>query len=363
RTAAFVGTQARGFVGAHRGFGRGFEVYRHEPHPPAPLEGLVGRMLHRIVLARLRHGVGAASGQVDAAARWLRAHADEPFLLFVHLYDVHSKSSGLPYDAPTPFRERTCPDLPASFDGCAAGRCASSRLHAAQEGEAPPPAADELAHVRCLYDAGVAYADAETGRLLDVLEAAGAAGRTLVVVTSDHGEAFLEHGHLLHTHLHEEVARIPLLVRGPGVRPGTRVATPVRLADVAPTVLALAGLPAPEGMDGPGLETALREGREPAPRAVHARGREALLRLGRFKLLAPRSPEARPAALYDLARDPGERENLLTDAPAAVRRRLEGALARLEAATSDADAPGAAQGVALSAADRRRLRALGYVVD
>jgi arylsulfatase A-like enzyme len=137
-----------------------------------------------------------------------------------------------------------------------------------------------------------------------------------------------------------------------------RVTTPVGLTDVAPTLLDLAGLAVPEGPSGRSLAPAILEGREPPQRPVHALGREAALRVGRFKLLRPRSPEARPPALYDLEADPAERDNLL-ETRDAVRRRLEAELARLEAA-----ADGAAAGrLELSADDRSRLRALGYVVD
>jgi arylsulfatase A-like enzyme len=108
----------------------------------------------------------------------------------------------------------------------------------------------DLEHLLALYDGEIRYTDDEMGRVLDHLSARGALANTLVVVTSDHGEEFLEHGSWEHQKtLYGEVIRVPLVVRGPGV-PARREPAPVSLLDVAPTVLAWAGLPAPASFQG-----------------------------------------------------------------------------------------------------------------
>jgi len=99
----------------------------------------------------------------------------------------------------------------------------------------------------------VRYADDQLAAFLEDLEALGVGDRTLVIVTADHGEAFGEHGYFEHTRdSHDETTRVPLVMRLPGAIPaGRRIAEPVSLADIVPTVLDLVGqppLPATDGM-------------------------------------------------------------------------------------------------------------------
>jgi arylsulfatase A-like enzyme len=100
--------------------------------------------------------------------------------------------------------------------------------------------------------------------LLEGLAALGVADRTLVVVTSDHGEQFGEHGGSEHTYdLHDEVAHVPLIMHLPGAIPvGLRIAEPVSVADIVPTVVDLLGLPPVHGVDGLSLLPLLASGAE-----------------------------------------------------------------------------------------------------
>ena len=153
-----------------------------------------------------------AAEVAERAIRFLDAVGEQPFFLFLHFYDPH-----WPY-APAGVAERSTERPP---------------------GDAPP---SDPAPLLALYDGEIRYTDAEVGRVLDHLDARRLSSRTLVILTSDHGEGFGEHGSYEHLrNLYEEVIRIPLIVRGPGITP-RREASQVSLLDIAPTVLDAVGL-------------------------------------------------------------------------------------------------------------------------
>ncbi len=148
-----------------------------------------------------------------------------PFFLFAHYFDPH-----FDYVPPPPFDRLFDPD----YSGAVDGRDFARRL------AAPELDARDLEHLRALQAGELAWTDAQIGRVLDELDRRGLAGNTLVVVVSDHGEEFLEHGGLGHRRtLHEESVRVPMILRLPGVVPAGREHGPTSLAAVKPTVLAL----------------------------------------------------------------------------------------------------------------------------
>jgi arylsulfatase A-like enzyme len=200
---------------------------------------------------------------------WLRSHRGAPFLLFLHSYLTHNYqpepelraefTRGLPatpleLHGAAPYRAQLCTDYLAS--GIGKG---DRRFGFRGDGQQQFVAERDLPWFEALYDATVAQADRDVGRLLDALEQDGLAQRTLVVVTSDHGEEFLEHGDLSHARtLFDEILRVPLLIRVPGMAPRV-VDEPVELIDVAPTLLARLGIapdPRMRGSDllAPGFE-------------------------------------------------------------------------------------------------------------
>ncbi len=191
---------------------------------------------------------------------------------------------------------------------------------------------EELAFVRRLYDLEVESVDERVGYLLRALEISGRAGRTVVVFTSDHGEAFGEHGDYLHgVSLYEELVRVPLVVAGPGVAVAHRVATPVSHVDLAPTLAGLLGVEGLGEVQGESLRGLLEGGERAEPRPVFLSSpdrldRDALV-LGRYKLIATRGAEAVCIELYDLEADPGETVNLAGELPE-VRREMEALLER-----------------------------------
>jgi choline-sulfatase len=250
-----------------------------------------------------------ATETVDRALAWLRARGDERFFVWVHLFEPHA-----PYGEP--------------------GTGGS---------------------VQARYDADIAVADREAGRLVAALGAGSAT--TLVVAASDHGEAFGEHGEIGHSiFVYDTTLRVPLVMRGPGVRAATVVTDDVSLVDVAPTLLALTGTAALTG-DGQSLVPALR-GEGLSTRAIYAESFAPLFDFGWAGLRSVREGSwkyiaAPRAELFDLASDPGESANRLADEPERTAR-LEAETARWSPAEPAATAPVAPEALA-------RLQSLGYL--
>jgi arylsulfatase A-like enzyme len=195
------------------------------------------------------------------------------------------------------------------------------------------------------------------------LEELERADDTVVIVTSDHGDAFSEHGQRSHgckLKPYEGLARVPLLVRGPQAPAGTRVAQPVSLIDVAPTILAMLGLPPEPWMRGgilPGLDL---RGARTAPAVYTQCGDILAVRAGADKMITSRS-RAFADEVFDLGADPDERRNLAD--PSDLRTK---ALRRIAdeywaTAVSDTPSPTAAHPIETDGATKERLRALGYV--
>jgi arylsulfatase A-like enzyme/Tfp pilus assembly protein PilF len=217
-------------------------------------------------------GNSQRSGTTTAAAAkaWLRGVANQPFFLFLHLYEPHT-----PYAPPEPWKSRY----------------------------ADP------------YVGEIAAADAVVGDVVAELERLGVYDRAIVVLLSDHGEGLLDHGEQEHgIFLYREALQVPLVVKLPGAeRAGETVQAPAQLVDVHATLLALAGIPAPDRHDGDHLLELERHG---APeRSLYAEtyyprlhfGWSELTSLvaGSFQLIFGPDPE-----LYDLTKDPAQRTNL-----------------------------------------------------
>ena len=285
-----------------------------------------------------------------AVERFLAQRDERPVFLFVHLWDVHYD-----YIPPPGYARRFDPDYTGTLTGVGVMR--NPRIRRGM------PARD-LAHLVALYDAEVRFTDDVLGRILAAVEASPGARGSVVAVTADHGEEFLEHGSRGHAQtLFDEVLRIPLVIHAPGRVPaGVVVEEPVQILDVMPTLLGLAGVAAPAHVLGRDL-SALWSGRvgavPPALAALHIDDRE---------LFALRSPDAKflafrgGASWFDLGADPGEQH---PQPPRGVRfasgrAQLLAALAEARAAGAAAGHPGASP-VALEAGVRERLEALGYV--
>ncbi|MBI4703209.1 MAG: sulfatase [Deltaproteobacteria bacterium] len=162
------------------------------------------------------------------------------------------------------------------------------------------------------YLRALARVDAQIGKIWAALRERGLEGRTVLMVTGDHGEAFGEHGRKFHaTTLYEELVRVPLVVVCPGLAP-RKVGEPVSLVDIAPTVLDLFGRPTPGLFMGQSLVPFLR-GQDPRlarPIALESgRHLQALVLRDGTKLI--RNRKKLTEEIYDLSRDPAESRNLI----------------------------------------------------
>ena len=254
---------------------------------------------------------GAAA--TEAVARFVESHAGRRFFAFLHLYEPHT-----PYAPPARHR-----------------------------------------HHADAYDGEVAYADELVGRLLARLRSAGVYDRAIVAVTSDHGEGLIDHGEQEHGFfLYRESLQVPLVLRLPGGRKGgARVAGVTALADLAATLVDLAGLPA-DGMDGVSQRGAIEAGRTLA-RPVYSETFYPRYHFGWSELVAAtedryRFIRAPRSELYDRLRDPREQQDIAATRPEAVA--AMGAWLEQKAQASAATAP-----ATVSSETREALAALGYV--
>jgi arylsulfatase A-like enzyme len=219
---------------------------------------------------------------------WLGSKPPEPFFLFVHYMDPHDPYFEIPYNGRGIARVST-----------------------------PDPPAAERDELHQLYMEGVRYHDHYLGELFDRLKAQGLSDRSIVAVTADHGEAFHEHGGWWHgTTLYEEALHVPLIIkRASEPEPGHVRSDLARSLDIAPTLVAAAGVPPASTFQGIDLFTGTVN--EPLLAEEDLEGNKLTsLRSGDWKLIAanPGNPRGlAPHELYDLATDPTERSNVASD--------------------------------------------------
>jgi arylsulfatase A-like enzyme/predicted Zn-dependent protease len=307
-TGAFVGAYP---VAAAFGFSQGFGTFSEDFHETSPGEPGAERRANEVA---------------DTALRWLESSAStpglftrgQPFFAWLHFYDPHA-----PYAPPAEYRSRYPGDP---------------------------------------YDGEIAFTDAQVGRVLDWLRSSGHEADTDVVLLADHGEGLGDHNEKMHAVLvYQSTMHVPLIASGPGLPSGVVVPARVGTIDVAPTILGLLGFDADPSMPGRDLRP-LAKGQSIATAAIYGEslfGRLnchwATLRSSvkdNWKLILGIEPE-----LYDLARDPGETNDLARTDPTRVQSmsiELQQALQRM-APQGDRAQPNAA-----TPEQERQLRSLGY---
>ena len=355
RTGAFVGTDV---LAGRTGIREGFEVYDDVVDPPV-CDTHVWQLVHDLqtmgarTFPALRNDgrphwfqdfQRPASEVLARALAWIGSgHDERPWFCFVNLYDVH-----WPY-----LPEGTGRSLVRPYDGPLDGFLFRSQNWVPGYRITP----EDARHVADLYEGELHDLDREVSDFLADLELD--AGGTAVLMTSDHGEGLGEQDIWTHDDVREPQVRVPFVLRLPERRPhGRRIAGPVSGIDVAPTLLALAGLPRPEAMQGLDLTSvvpALDRVRwiEDRDHVDPTDVRVALYRES-FKLVRTGLGERRRYELFDLARDTLGTRDASADHPelfAELVERLERERAELDAAEGAHADPGAAGDA---------LRALGY---
>ncbi len=396
RTAKFVSNT---IIGPEFGFAQGTERFVTLPTELVPKTKL-GYALFRLtepgrelpgfvqLAALLRkmerslvggHGAGVlamrAPDVIASFEEWRDSIDGDPYFAYLHFMEPHA-----PYRPPAseaarfaadhePFVDEHPPTIGLFLPFSQAGRL---------------PDAERNGLIRA-YDAEIAGLDRLLGEFLDRLarEDRASGRRTIVAITSDHGEEFYEHGGWGHGQsLYGEQLRIPFLIAGADVLPGLQVDQPALIVDIGPTLLELAGAPVPAALGGRSLAGLLVQddaGRDPG------RGRDAgsgfgdgeprdelaeivygdaywarALRSGRWKLIVAHLGEQERVQLFDVEVDPEEARDLAADRPdlvATMRERLEMRVAEAAAAGGD----GAVDTAEFDPVTAERLRALGYV--
>ncbi len=248
------------------------------------------------------------------AVEWIDTVLDDyPWHLFVSFVGPHN-----PFDPPEEYAERyrdaaVPPAVRSGHDG-KPGWVNARRRNLSD---------DEVAVTRRQYCAAIDVIDDQVGQIIDAVERRGMSDDTILVFASDHGEMLGDHGLYTKSVPYEAALRVPLVAAGPGIPGGRTSGALVELIDINPTLCALAGLPAQEGIDARDFG-ALLTGERLTHRedAASALRQFRLIRTAEHKLIAHETGETE---LYDLEEDPDERKNVAAERPDAVqalRRRL-----------------------------------------
>ena len=310
----------------HGGFGEGFDAF-YESMTWNPAEMLVNR------------------------ARELAPGLKPPYFLYLHFMDPHG-----PYQPPITHRYRFTRPY-QDKDYIAAGNPNTLAEALSRDGRLPEIPARDLEHLKDLYDEEIAYFDYQFGRLMRFFEERGLLENTIVVVASDHGEAFAEHGDIKHCRgLYDTLIYTPLMIRLPGGQQGTFDALTQNL-DIVPSLLDWTGIRSNGfGLEGLSLVPLVESGEAINSYAFSAQTRERAVTSSSHKLIVKlRSQEP---LLFDLTRDPGELLDISASQPDLVetmRREIERWMTGLE--------KNGVPGSILNAEEEmeEKLRSLGYI--
>jgi arylsulfatase A-like enzyme len=333
-------------VAAANGYAKGFDTYRETWEEKA-----------------LATEPDRAKAITDTAASFLaRAAKDRPFFLWLHYVSPHA-----PYSPPPPYDSAFLDEV--SREGPRLRTVPG--LHGGIPRQWAVRGQDRLGYYVAQYDGEIAAVDEQVGRVLDALRQSGAAPRTVIVLTSDHGESLGEHDYYFDhgEDVFEPSLAIPLILVASGAAPGTRVDAFASTLDIVPTILDAVKVSYPPDLAGTSLLPVAR-GESRGPDRLFAQNDRNLSATWdrRFKLVATPVGDGRRLALYDRAKDPGETKDVSRPRPEDLRqqrRELEQHLDRAdrEWAATRRLTEGAAGEPKMSAEACEKLKALGYVQE
>ncbi len=338
-TAAFI---ANGYVSDKFGFKRGWDAYTNYIRESKPTN---------------------AERVFGDAATWIEANKDKRFFAYVHTIDPH-----VPYAPPTEFLQMYDSE---PYSGPIQPRMTHLQIEDLKKDKLVPMDRDKQ-YIEALYDGEISYHDKWFGGFLQKLSDLGLLEDTLIVVVSDHGEEFWEHGSVGHGHqLHQELIHVPFILMWKGVLPaGVRVADNKDHAMLVPTIFDAMKMKAPSYLDGRSAIPRASGRQEPGPHAGFSTHQEDRLAVwsGRWKLMM-NGPIY--TFLYDVESDPGSRTDLDEERPITVTY-LRGLLGQFKGASSKADWKSsrmeASSRLAIEKEDvqmdpelEKQLKALGYI--
>ncbi len=331
-------------VAASLGYAKGFDRYRETWEE----EALVSEM-------------DRARAITEDAVHFLRgASAERPFFLWLHYVNPHA-----PYGPPSPFDTLFLDE--EALRGPALPPVEGVNGGVPHAWEVPGRG---LGYYVAQYDGEIAATDAEVGQVLEALEGSGLGERTIVILTSDHGESLGEHDYYFDhgQNLYDPSMRIPLVMAGPGLAAGHRSEVPATTLDLVPTVLDAVKVSYPPGLDGRSLLGAGNGG--PGPGRPRLFGQNDRNLLGswdhRFKIVATPTEEGTDYSLYDRRRDPGETRDVGSQMPDELRgqrEELEQFRGRIDgqAARTRRLLEGRSEEERLSPKACEKLKAMGYI--
>ena len=250
-------------------------------------------------------GGGRAAITVDEFLEWLESGNDtRPFMAVIHFFDVHD-----PYDPPSPYDTMYFPD----------DTLTESVWEVAEGGRIVHP--EHLEHFLSRYDGGITWVDTQLGRLFGELRMRGYADSTIIMITADHGEEFLEWGFIGHGgHLYQEVLHIPLFIVGPGIPAGEVIIEPAGQFDILPTLLSICSIEDATNFEGVDLFSKAARDPRPIPASQlmfngQVLGQTAIVSIlsGNMKGLVTRRGSTDSYFIFDLQNDPHEQVPLEAD--------------------------------------------------
>jgi arylsulfatase A-like enzyme len=281
---------------------QGFLEYNYYPKRQKVINSFGVTVVNQVFPDLLKHYT-STKDLTDVSLKWLTENRDKDFFLWLHYYDPH-----IPYAPPWEYISKD-----AEKDSHIGYTFESAR--SVRSGHFSPNEA-ERKWIRELYDAEVRYVDHELGRFIAALRKYGIYDDALIIVTSDHGEEFWEHGGFEHGHsLYNEVIGVPLIIRMPGAKPGERLGEKVATRSIPATVLDVLGIEyESDAVIAESLKPLIegsRDGYSQPPitstGVLYYEDRESVI-FGGSRFI--RSIVTGQEELYDLDNDPGEQNRL-----------------------------------------------------
>ncbi len=381
------------FIGRYFNMHQGFDESHEFDSRPKPSDSM--------------RSTKTARDYVDRLLPWLEAHREVPFFVFLHVYDPHAPyESYPPYDTlwADPSRKKEHEEYTERATEFIANPKRKEREIPFQEDfeKAGIDPDDFISLSKDWYDGSIRGMDAEIGRIFERLKDLGLDEKTLVILTSDHGEEFFDHGKVGHgiSGVYSELTHVPLIIRWPGLVPeGVEIFETVRTIDLMPTILELCRLPLPEGMQGQSLLPLLAAAKQTSGKSTAAGNvaaatgqwrnepavseflwserdkktyPEALAEFGGscyamildgWKLIHNIQPiEGHPEyELYDHRKDPLDQVNLADNRPEIVERLAQELKAWKEKAAAARLTPDSEMEKKLTPEQLQHLRSLGYI--
>jgi arylsulfatase A-like enzyme len=321
---ATIAVTAKGYLAKSYGFDRGFDQYA-QLAPPRK---------------NIRDSVALATAEIK------RVPQGKPFLLFLHTYDLHC-----PYTPPRRFLHRFKSEDAEEID---TSQCGSTFYNTQQVSWG------QAQYISDRYDESILAVDEGLKRLFAYLESRSDRDNTIIIITSDHGEEFLEHGQIGHQgSLHRELLFVPLIIKVPG-KAARRVSQEVSLIDITPTILALTGISAPSTLDGVSLLPLIEGSGASAPTRDFQYSE-----LDRGEILRSRIDSSshlilnistKTHAFFDLQNDPFEIKSVVAEQPEQFEEAYDQLMTFIDKAKVKAAAP-----LTETHKQLRQLESLGYL--